>query len=92
MSRLTASLERFPVREFEIRRICARDAEFRSICEDHEAAVAALRHWARVGGHEVREAEYSRLADEIADEILARLDSDRASRATDPDAAQGLAT
>lgn len=79
MPDLSGLLERFPSRELEIRRLCARDADFRGVCEDHEVALNALRHWEGVGRNAIRADEYRQLADEIADEIAARLDAVSAS-------------
>lgn len=75
MADLSASEARFPARELEIRRQCARDPEFRRVCEDYEVAVKALRHWECSEGHADREAEYRQLVDEIANEIAACLDA-----------------
>ncbi len=74
MERLPALLERFPERELEVRRLCARDEGFRCACEDYEVAVKALRHWERDENNAIQVAEYRQLADEIAAEIVARLD------------------
>lgn len=82
MERLPALLERFPARELEVRRLCARDEDFCCACEDYEVAVKALRHWERDENNMVRAAEYRQLADEIADEIVARLDAASAGRIT----------
>jgi hypothetical protein len=75
MEGLSAIGERFPTRELEIHRLCARDAEFRRVCEDYETAVKALQHWERVERNAVRAAEYRQIANEIAAEIAARLDA-----------------
>lgn len=75
MASLTALKERLPARELEIRRLCARDAEFRNVCDDYEVAMKALRHWERVEANATREVEYRELAGEIADEIAERLDA-----------------
>lgn len=72
--------ERFPRRELEIRRLWARNEEFRCACEDYEAAVKAFRHWERIEGNAERAEEYRLLAGEIATEIAARLDAALASR------------
>ena len=40
---------RFPQREFDIRRRCALDAQFKSVCADYEEAAAAFRYdWKKV--------------------------------------------
>ena len=79
MQTLSGLLERFPSRELDIHRLCARDAEFRSVCEDHEVALKALQHWESVAQDPVRADEYRQLAGEIADEIAVRLDAASAS-------------
>ncbi|RYH07795.1 hypothetical protein [Tropicimonas sp. IMCC6043] len=79
MPRLSALVERFPERELEILRLCARDTEFRYVCEDYEAAVKALRHWQSVDTNALRVVEYRQLAGEIADEITERLGAGSAS-------------
>lgn len=75
MKSLPFLLVRFPTRELEIRRLFARDEEFRCACDDYETAVKALQHWQHDEENAVRAAEYCQLADEIADEIVARLDA-----------------
>jgi crotonobetainyl-CoA:carnitine CoA-transferase CaiB-like acyl-CoA transferase len=79
LTRLPGLLERFPSRELDIRRLCARDTEFRGVCEDYEVALKALRHWERVENNAARADEYRQLADEIADEIASCLDAASAS-------------
>ena len=79
MARLPGLLERFPSRELDIHRLCARDAEFRGVCEDYEVALKALRHWERVEKNAARADEYRQLAGEIADEIASCLDAASAS-------------
>ncbi|WP_223427530.1 hypothetical protein [Tateyamaria pelophila] len=75
MQNLSALLQRLPTRELEIRRFAARDEEFRCACEDYELAAQALRHWEREGHNADRASEYRQIANEIADEIVACLDS-----------------
>jgi len=82
MPSLSGLLERFSSRELEIHRLCARDAEFRGVCEDYEVAFKALEHWERVEGESVRAVEYRDLVGEIADEITERLDAASASSRT----------
>lgn len=71
-------LARFPLREFELRRLRGRDATFRSICLDYEVAVAALAHWRQMlndgeaGALPIIE-DYSRLIKELETEILTKL-------------------
>jgi hypothetical protein len=79
MQSLSGLLERFPSRELDIHRLCARDAEFRSVCEDYEVALKAFQHWESVAQNAVRADEYRQLAGEIADEIAERLDAASAS-------------
>ena len=79
MQSLSGLLERFPSRELDIHRLCARDAEFRSVCEDYEVALKAFQHWESVAQNAVRADEYRQLAGEIADEIAVRLDAASAS-------------
>lgn len=79
MQSLPGLLERFQARELEIHRLCARDVEFRSVCEDHEVALKALQHWESVAQNSVRAEEYRQLAGELADEIASRLDAASAS-------------
>jgi len=75
MASRSGLLERFSSRELEIHRLCARDAEFRGVCDDYEVALKAQKHWEGVEGESVRAVEYRDLAGEIADEITGRLDA-----------------
>jgi hypothetical protein len=68
-------MARIPTRELEVRRLCARDEDFRGACEDYEVAAEALRHWECVEKNVSRAVEYQLLAEEIAAEIEARLDN-----------------
>jgi hypothetical protein len=86
---LSGLLERFSSRELEIHRLCARDADFRGVCEDYEVALKALKHWEGVEGDSVRAVEYRDLAGEIADEITGRLDAAAASSTTPEPARSG---
>lgn len=66
---------RLPQRELDIRRRCASDAHFRSVCADYEEALMALRYWQKVvveGDQKV--AEYLNFLDELEAEILEQLD------------------
>ena len=66
---------RFPQREFDVRRRCAHDAHFRSICRDYEEATAALRRWQNAGANGGQKAaDYARFLDDLELEILALLD------------------
>jgi hypothetical protein len=61
--------EKFPEHELAVRRLILRDGDFCSVCENHEACVAAVRHW-EAQGNQVRAGEYRRLSLEIEEEIL----------------------
>ncbi len=77
-SKTSAVVARFPMRELEIRRRCARDQKFGEICEDYEEAMEALRRWEGAGPDGDAEAEdYRRIRDELEAEILAILDGPR---------------
>jgi hypothetical protein len=75
VTKLAAAAQRFPDRELEIHRLCVRDQEFLSACEDLAEADAALEHWrsaeAKAAG---RAEEYRALAEELAAVVLAALD------------------
>jgi hypothetical protein len=78
MEDIRSIVARFPRRELDIRRRCARDANFRSICSDYEEAATALRHWqkrAKEGAKEgeQRVEEYTSFLSELEAEILAHL-------------------
>jgi hypothetical protein len=71
---------RFSEREFDIRRRCARDPHFRSICADYEETARALSYWEKVAheGDRKKEAyrnveEYANFIGELEAEILAHL-------------------
>jgi len=66
---------RFPQREFDVRRRCAHDAHFRSICTDYEEATTALRRWRNAGANGGHKADdYARFLNDLEAEILALLD------------------
>ena len=65
-------VEKFPDHELAVRRMLLRDRDFCSVCENHEACLAAVRHWEAQGNQE-RAGEYRRLSAEIEQEILAYL-------------------
>jgi len=65
-------VEKFPDHELAVRRLILRDRDFGAVCENHEACLAAARHWEEQGFSE-RAAEYRRLSSEIEEEILAYL-------------------
>jgi len=75
MEAVRSIFTRFPQRELDIRRRCARDAQFRSVCADYEEAVAALRHWQEAGTEGAPKVEeYRHFLNELEAEILAQLD------------------
>jgi hypothetical protein len=87
MEGIRAIVTRLPQRELDIRRRCARDADFRSICMDYEEATRALRYWQKVAqtGDRKKEAdrnveEYKSLVDELEAEILANLNRSNAQQ------------
>jgi hypothetical protein len=82
MANLPALIARFPARELEIRRLHARDEDFRCACDDYEAAVKALEHWEGAGHNSARAAEYHQFVSELADEIAALLDAASVSTTT----------
>lgn len=77
---------RFPLREYEIYRLCLQSARFKAICADYELAATALRRWQHIeretgGGEQSREKshEYNMFLQELAHEILEELDRARPS-------------
>ena len=82
MTSLPSVIARFPTRELELRRLHARDEDFRCVCEDYEVAVKALGHWQDVEVNAARAAEYRQLTDELAEEIATLLDAASAPMAT----------
>ncbi len=75
MTSLHALIARFPTRELEIRRLHARDEDFRCVCEDYEVAQKALAHWEGIEHNPARAAEYRKISAELAVEIVALLDA-----------------
>ncbi|MEJ8574554.1 hypothetical protein [Microbaculum marinum] len=74
MEDIRSIVARFPGREFEIRRRCARDAHFRTICSDYEEAADALRRLRGVAGESSRKVEeYVSFLAELETEILEHL-------------------
>jgi hypothetical protein len=67
---------RFPQHASKIRRLQARNPDFRSICDDYEDAWRALKHWEAAGdaAHE-RVAEYRQILKELEGEVLAILEA-----------------
>ena len=74
MSKVAAAVKRFPERELEIHRRCARDPEFGAVCDDYADARAALRHWRAQEPGCARAEEYRQLVEELEAEILTLLD------------------
>jgi hypothetical protein len=86
VSKLAAAASRFPGRELEIYRLCARDPEFLSVCEDLADASAALEHWQALGARAARRAdEYRALVGELAAVVLAGLATPPRARHRPPD-------
>jgi hypothetical protein len=82
MEEIRSIVARFPRCELEIRRRCARDPHFRSICADHQEAASALRYWQKAAKEEARKKEgdrkvdeYTQFLGELESEILAQLES-----------------
>jgi hypothetical protein len=67
---------RFPQHASTIRRLQARDPNFRSICEDYAEAQRALKHWQAAGrAAPERVAEYRQSLKELEAEALAILET-----------------
>ena len=65
---------RFPQHASTIRRLAARDPNFRSICDDYGEAQRALKHWEAAGqAAPERVAEYRQILTELEAEALAIL-------------------
>jgi hypothetical protein len=71
---IEALARRFPQHASTIRRLHARDPDFRSICDDYGEAQRALKHWAGEAAPE-RVAEYRRILVELETEVLALLEA-----------------
>ena len=69
--------ERFPDKKHTIDLLMAEDPEFLTLCEDHDACVNALRHWANSGAPEAetRVHEYCALVRELQEEIVQALEA-----------------
>lgn len=71
---IEALARRFPDRARSIRRLQAKDATFRAICEDYAEALRALEYWQAADDSSWRKAEeYRRLVKELEDEAVAAL-------------------
>jgi hypothetical protein len=67
---------RFPERASAIRRLGARDPNFRAICKDHGLALRALQHWAATNpAAPERVAEYRQSLEELEAEALTALEA-----------------
>jgi hypothetical protein len=65
---------RFPQHASSIRRLRARDPNFRSICDDYDEAQRALKHWEAAGqAAPGRVEEYREIVRELEAEALAIL-------------------
>lgn len=62
--------ERFPDDETTIDSLMVKDPGFRTICEDYDVCINALRHWSNSNEPEagIRISEYSTLAEELEKE------------------------
>jgi hypothetical protein len=86
LPRVAHLLARFPERELAIRRLFARDARFKEVCEDYEDASKALRHWEAAGSSgEAKAEDYRRIVAELEADVLAYLDEAPANRPPTPD-------
>ncbi len=83
-SYIAAVVTRFPLRELEIRRQCARDPKFVESCEDYDEALQAVRRWEAAGPAGATQVkDYRRILEELEAEILAILDDPRRRSAPD---------
>jgi hypothetical protein len=78
MPKTEAIIRRFPTEELAIWRLCGRDADFLSACEDYEVAAGALQHWET--GSAIRAEEYRQMLRDIEAEIRTCLDAGRDGR------------
>ena len=69
---LATIINRFPDREFAIRRTAANDTEFVEICDDYAVAACALERWK---DDAVRAEEYRALVHELEEDIQKMLAS-----------------
>jgi hypothetical protein len=71
-----ALARRFPQHASKIRRLRARDPDFRSICDDYDDAQRALKHWeAASQAAPERVAEYRQIVEELEAEALAIIEA-----------------
>jgi hypothetical protein len=80
MEDIRSIVARLPQHEFDIRRRCAHDSHFRSICADYEETARALRYWQKAAQAEDRKKgadrnveEYANFLGELEAEIVAHL-------------------
>jgi hypothetical protein len=67
---------RFPQHASKIRRLRARDPDFRSVCNDYDDAWRALKGWEAAGQAAAeRVAEYREILEELEAEALAILEA-----------------
>jgi hypothetical protein len=68
-------LERFREESRTLTRLIEEDPEFLALCEDYDACVKALRHWAqsKEGEAKTRVNEYRTLVQELEEEITQAL-------------------
>ena len=68
-------IERFPNKKHSIERLLAIDPEFLALNDDYEVCVNALQYWTKSGEPEakIRVNEYSTLAKDLEEEIIAML-------------------
>ena len=67
-------VRRYPDHARSIRRLQAKDENFRAICEDHADALRALQYWqAAEHSCEQKTQEYCQLVEELEEEALAAL-------------------
>ena len=74
MAAVTTLVSRYPQHELTIHRLWARDGEFREVCGDYEAALAALRHWESLEPAPGKAREYRELVSELEEEIMQMVD------------------
>jgi uncharacterized protein YdcH (DUF465 family) len=73
-------VRRFPQHASKIRRLRARDPDFRSICDDYDLAQHALKHWEAAGqAAPERVIEYREILKELEEEALAILEAPEGS-------------
>jgi len=68
-------LERLPEHRHAIQERMLVDREFRSLCDDYDDALEALRRWEASGDQhrEIRVEEFSKLVEDLEEEIVREL-------------------